>query len=114
MNFGRTDLGKRRLAWRSPLRSLLQYMMVFMETEQAVAYVSLEGMWLRSKTISGSRVTLSFWLVHHMDSWKDNLTSGSWRVRITRLGAGQVESVIHPRGRLEEFREENCPGDSLS
>lgn len=89
-------------------------MMVFMETEQAVAYVSLEGMWLRSKMISGSRVTLSFWLVHHMDSWKDNLTSGSWGVRITRLGAGQVESVIHPRSRLEEFRGENCPGDSLS
>lgn len=107
-------MGSRRLAWRSPLRSLLQYMMVFMETEQAVAYVSLEGMWLRSKTISGSRVTLSFWLVHHMDSWKDNLTSGSWGVRITRLGAGQVESVIHPRSRLEEFRGENCPGDSLS
>ena len=35
-------------------------------------------------------------------------------VRITRLGAGKVESVIHPRGRLEEFRGENCPGDSLS
>ena len=53
-------------------------MMVFMETEQAVAYVSLEGMWLRSKMISGSRVTLNFWLVHHTDSWIDNLTSGSW------------------------------------
>ena len=101
-----------RLVWKSPLRSLLQFMMVFMETEQAVAYVSLEGMWLRSKMISGSRVTLNFWLVHHTDSWIDNLTSGSWGWEL--LSWVLDMSVIHPRSRLEEFSGGNCPGDSLS
>ena len=43
----------------------------------------------------------------------DHLTSGAWGKKYSD-GSGHVEFgvlVIHPRGRLEELRGEDCPAD---
>lgn len=69
-------LGSRRCL-QEPSGSLLQYMMGVYGNRAGCGICKSWRHVAKGKMISGSRVTLSFWLVHHTDSWMDKLTPGS-------------------------------------